>query len=188
MGGRDAAGRAIDRRQDCRPRFVAWLPTQSGQARCGLQRAARSHAAARPAGAPKRTAAAKRPARASRSDDRQHRRAKATVQAIVPSVTGAPGDGSVVADRRDAARAVAQGRRRSPTGRRPSPIGSRARSRSARPRTASSRSQIDWLVQGSAGQEARHGVAEERDPGRLARRRLGQDSRRRPPAQPLRAS
>jgi hypothetical protein len=75
--------------------FVAWLPTQSAQgAQVSNVASQPSSVGAQPAGeTPKRTAAAKQPAAAQPGATGSIAR-DGPVQAVVPAVTGAPGDGS----------------------------------------------------------------------------------------------
>jgi hypothetical protein len=74
--------------------FVAWLPTQGAQGGAMASNAPAQPSGTQPAGgeAPKRTAAAKQPAAPTAATGSIAR--DGPVQVIVPSVTGAPGDGS----------------------------------------------------------------------------------------------
>ncbi len=183
VGGRDAAGRAIDRRQGRRLASLAWLPSQSSQVPCVQRRLSQpAGVGAQPAAAAPHEPPAVPPAR----DRRQPAPTtgsigtRGTVSAIVPTVTGAPGDGSTSLTAR-IQRELSARASRSPTGR-PRSLSGRGHGhgRPGQGRQAADPHRV--AVQRSAGQEARHRVAEERDPARLARRRLGQDggcSRRR---------
>ena len=138
VGGIDPSGGTIDRRQGCR--LVRCLAADAGWPGRSdrLQRAGTAfwHTAGG-AEVPKRIAAAKQPAAPTAATGSIAR--DGPVQVVVPSVTGAPGDGSTsltaAIQRELTGKGVALADR--PTA---SPIGSKARSRSARPRMASSRS------------------------------------------------
>ena len=145
-------GRADDRRQGCE--LVRRLAAEPG----GQRRSPPAQPAsvgAQPVGCRRRS-----PAAGSRSAEpparpppRRRRRAAAQPSpttgsigrdgagdGVVPSVTGAPGDGSTSLTAAIQRELSGQGRGRRRQAGRPPPIASRARSRSARPRTASSRS------------------------------------------------
>ena len=165
--------------------FIAWLPSQSAQAPMASNVAsqpssvgAQPAAAAPPAKPAKRTAAAKQPAAtaAAPPGDQGSIARDGPVQAVVPNVTGAPGDGSTsltaAIQRELTGKGVAIADRPSRhrlSGRR---LG---RGRPGQGRQAADPHRV--AGPGPAGQEARHGLAEERDPGRLARRPLGEDRR-----------
>ena len=75
--------------------FVAWLPTHSGQGPLASSLAAQpASVSAHPAAEPKRTAAAKQPAAAQSGTTTGSIARDGPVQALVPAVVGAPGDGS----------------------------------------------------------------------------------------------
>ena len=110
-----------------------------------------------------------------------------SVMARVPSVTGAPGDGSSTL-RSALQRELAAQRRRARGHALAADLHGRRQGRDGhrQGRQAVDRHRLERL--GSERQEARHRLAEERDPAGLARRRLGQDRRCRQRPPPPRAS
>ena len=190
MGGPDAAGRAVDRRQGREPaRRLAAEPERTARGRlsaalerrcpagCSPARGTPGQAPGRGQGAPAEAGAAPvaaapaEPATTTGSIGRE-----GPVMAIVPSVTGAPGDGSTsltaAIQRELSSKGVALSDK-------PAAVAYRVEGTVTVGEAKEGKQpiHIEWLVQRSAGQEARHRVAEERDPRRLARRRVGQDGR-----------
>ena len=99
----------------------------------------------------------------------------AGVSAVAPVVSGAPGDGDTSLAGAPSASCRAAGSRL-PTSRRTG-LPRRGQGLAGRGQGRQAADHDRLARQGSAGQEARHRHAEERDPARLARRRLGQDRR-----------
>ena len=157
VGGPDAAGRAIDRRQgrqllrclaaDARAARGHWPPTSRRSPRASARNRQRRRASpnARP------LPSSPRPHNAG-ADDGQHRPRRAGAGRRAGCRRRARRR-QHVAHGRHSARAVGQGRGGHGPADRPSPIGSKARSRSARPKDGKQPIHIEWLVRDPQGKK-----------------------------------
>ena len=192
LGSNNAAGGAVHRRQGRQLlRGLAAEPGHWGSLRTWRSRRASARRPRAAAAAPlrrrearrRRQATARRDGGGCEPDDRQHRPRRSSDGHRAHRHRRA-GRRQHVADGRDSARADGQGR----LGRRQADAGCLSRRRHGHGGRGQGRQAADphrVAGQRSAGQEARHGFAAQRDPRRLARRRLGPDGdqaagRRRP--------